>query len=61
MKNGEKKVDWLIVLGLRNDKEVNSLGLIFVSYVLDLEIKKLATWILIGTHKNKAQTKADTL
>ena len=43
MKNGEKKVDWLIVLGLRNDKEVNSLGLIFVSYVLDLEIKKLAT------------------
>lgn len=29
MKNGEKKVDWLIVLGLRNDKEVNSVGLIF--------------------------------
>lgn len=35
MKNGEKKVDWLMVLGLRNDMEGNSLGLIFASYVLD--------------------------
>lgn len=43
MKNGENKVDWLIILGLRNDKEVNSLNLIFVSEVLNLEIKKLTT------------------
>lgn len=43
MKNGEKKADWLMALGLRNDMEVNSLGLIFALYVLDLEIKKLVT------------------
>lgn len=43
MKYGEKKENWTGVAGLETTVEVSSLGFLFTSYILNLELEKLAT------------------
>lgn len=41
-KGRERKIDWLGTLGSKESHRDASLGFLFASYPLDLEIKKLA-------------------
>lgn len=40
----EEKSHWLGPKDPRNDMEVSFLAFVFVSYIQELELKKLATW-----------------
>lgn len=62
MKYGEKKENWTGVSGPETTVEVSSLGFLFTSYILNLELEKLATWTRSkATAPQKALTTVSSL
>lgn len=53
----EEKSHWLGPKDPRNDMEVSFLAFVFVSYIQELELKKLATWNFQWAQTWKAQQK----